>query len=270
MQRIYAFFGDHRGYVTLGVAVLLSVVMLSQDTLTRLHFARTVTSGLMSIGHRVFAWPLGLSNLRFENGVLREQNLRLSLELLRLREARLENTRLRELLLFRSSQDSDENFLAAKVVARNPARISNTILIDLGAGDGISARLPVVTADGLVGRVLEVHDHTSVVQLLLDRNCRVSAVVQRQSRSQGIVTCEEGVFRFMNVGVRSDIEIGDVVVSSGLGDVFPGGLYIGRVEFLGEAKQELFREVILTPGVNFGNLEEVFVLRDEIGQDPGP
>ncbi len=263
MQRIYAFLGDNRGYVTLGVAVLLSFVMLSLDTATRLQFARGVTSGFMSVGHRVFAWPLGLSSLRFENGVLREQNLRLSLELLRLREARLENTRLRDLLQFRSSQNSAEHFLAAKVLARNPARISNTILIDLGIKDGIAARLPVVTPDGLVGRVLEVHDHTSVVQLLLDRNCHVSAVLQRESRSQGIVTCGEGVFYLKNVGVRSNIEVGDAVVSSGLGDVFPGGLYIGRVASLGEAGQELFREVILAPGVNFSNLEEVFVLRDE-------
>lgn len=267
MQRIYTFLGVHRGYVTLGVAVLLSLVMLSLDMATRLQFARGVTTGLMSVGHRVFAWPIDLSNLRFENGVLREQNLRLSLELLRLREARLENTRLRELLAFRSAQASSNNFMAAKVLAQNPARILNTILIDLGSRDGILPRLPVVTANGLVGRVLEVHDQTSIVQLLLDRNCRVSAVVQRQSRTQGIVTCEEGVFYLKNVGVRNDIEVGDVVVSSGLGDVFPGGLYIGRVESLGEAGQELFREVVLTPGVNFSNLEEVFVLKEGMPQN---
>lgn len=261
MQRIYDFLGDHRGYVTLGVTVVLSLVMLSLDTATRLQFARGVTTGLLSVGHRVFAWPLDLSNLRVENRVLREQNLRLSLELLRLREAQLENDRLRQLLQFRSSQVVAENFRAAKVLASNPGRIANTILIDLGHADDIVTRLPVVTADGLVGRVLEVHQNTSVVQLLLDRNCRVSAVVQRESRTQGIVTCEEGVFYLRNVGVRSDITVGDVVVSSGLGDVFPGGLYIGRVESLGAVGQELFREVILSPGVNFTNLEEVFVLK---------
>jgi hypothetical protein len=65
MQRIYAFLGDNRGYVTLGVAVLLSFVMLSLDTATRLQFARGVTSGFMSVGHRVLAWPLDLSSLRF-------------------------------------------------------------------------------------------------------------------------------------------------------------------------------------------------------------
>ena len=261
MQRIYAFLGDHRGYVTLTIAVLLSLVMLSLDTATRLQFARGVTTRFMSFGHRVFAWPLDLSSLRFENGVLREQNLRLSLELLRLREARLENVRLRELLHFRSSQAYSENFLVAKVLARNPARVSNTILINLGENDGVAYRMPVVTADGLVGRILDVHSETSVVQLLLDRNCRVSAVVQRESSTQGIVTCEDGVFNLKNVGVRHEIEVGDVVVSSGLGDLFPGGLYIGRVGALGEAGQGLFRDVVLAPGVDFSNLEEVFVLK---------
>ncbi|MDA0711925.1 MAG: hypothetical protein O3B73_17135, partial [bacterium] len=131
MQRIYAFLGDNRAYVTLGIALVLSLVMLSLDVGTRFQFARSVTTGLMSAGHRVFAWPLDLSSLRFENGILREQNLRLSLELLRLREARLENSRLRELIQFRSAQASADNFLAAKVLAKNPARVSNTILIDL-------------------------------------------------------------------------------------------------------------------------------------------
>ena len=123
--------------------------------------------------------------------------------------------------------------------------------------------MPVVTADGLVGRVLEAHVHTAVVQLLLDRNCRVSSVVQRQNRTQGVLICDQEVFYLQNVGVRDEIGVGDVVVSSGLGDVFPGGLYIGRVASLGETGQGLFREVVISPGVNFSNLEEVFVLIDD-------
>ncbi len=261
MQRFYDFLDTHRGYVTLGLTVLLSLVMLSLDSNSKLQFARGVTANLLSVGHWVFAWPMELSDLRFENGVLREQNMRLSLELLRLREDRLENIRLQKLLAFRSEQAYPEAYLATKVIARNPGRISNTILIDAGLSQGVLNRMPVVTANGLVGRVLESHTETAVVQLLLDRNCRVSAVVQREGRTQGIVMCEEGVFYLKDVLVRSDIEEGDLVVSSGLGEMFPKGLYIGRVAFFGEEVQGLFREVILTPGVDFGNLEEVFVLK---------
>lgn len=261
MQRFYDFLGVHRGYVTLGVTVVLSLAMLSLDSTAKLRFARGLTSSLLSAGHWVFAWPMEWSDLRFENHVLREQNMRLSLELLRLREARLENSRLRELLGFRSAQTDPEAYVAAEVIARNPGRISNTILINVGQLQGVRDRMAVVTADGLVGRVLETHGTTSVVQLLLDRNCRVSAVVQRENRTQGIVLCDDGTFYLKNVPVRSDIEVGDLVVSSGLGEVFPKGLYIGRVAQLGEEGQGLFREVILTPGVEFSNLEEVFVLK---------
>ena len=261
MQRFYHFLGDHRGYVTLGIAVVLSLAMLSMDTTAKLRFARGVAAQLLSVGHWVFAWPMELSGLRFENRVLREQNMRLSLELLKFREARLENKRLHDLLAFRSSQVDADAYFAAKVIARNPGRIANTILIDAGEVQGVSARMPVVTADGLVGRVLEAHRETAVVQLLLDRNSRVSAVVQRENRTQGIVLSDGGVFYLTNVPVRSDIEVGDLVVSSGLGEVFPKGLYVGRVARLGEEGQELFREVILTPGVNFASLEEVFVLK---------
>lgn len=261
MQRFYHFLGDHRGYVTLGLAVVFSLAMLSVDTTAKLRFARGIAVQLLSVGHWIFAWPMELSGLRFENRVLREQNMRLSLELLKLREARLENKRLHDLLVFRSSHADADAYFAAKVIARNPGRIANTVLIDAGERQGVLARMPVVTSDGLVGRVLEAHGETAVVQLLLDRNCRISAVVQRETRTQGIVLCEDGVFYLTNVPVRSDIEVGDLVVSSGLGEVFPEGLYVGRVARLGEEGQELFREVILTPGVEFASLEEVFVLK---------
>ena len=263
MQRIYAFLDDKRGYVVLGVAVLLSLVLMSLGETRKLALARGVTTALMKAGHQLFSWPIKLSGLRYENEVLREQNLRLSLELMRLREARLENLRLHELLAFRGDQHGGGVYLAARVIARSPGRIPNTVLLDVGASNGIEEKMSVVTAEGLVGRVLEVHPFTSVVQLLLDRNCRVSAIVQRESRTQGIVTCENGVFYLNNVPIRGEVEAGDRVVSSGLGEVFPKGILVGLVEKVGDEEQGLFRKVILKLGVNFGSLEGVFVLRRE-------
>lgn len=260
MQRLYQFIGEKRAYIALGLAVVISLGLMTMGYSEKLGLARAVTTGLLRAGHSVFSWPMGLSDLRFQNEVLREQNLLLSMELVELREAKLENERLRGLLNFKEANRAAGDYLAAKVVARDPDRITNTILIDIGRSDGVEERMPVVTADGLVGRILEVHPWTSVVQLLLDRNCRVSAIVQRQSRTQGIVMVEEGTFYLRHVPLRSEVEEGDVVVSSGLGGIFPAGLLVGTVTELGDAETGLFREVILTPGVNFANLEEVFVL----------
>ena len=268
MQRFYEFLSDRREQVVLAVAIFVSLVLMLFDSALQMRVANSVVFGLTSVGHRVFAWPIELSSLRYENEVLRDQNLRLSLALLELREAELENTRLHALLHFRSHQETAESYSVARVIARDPARVSNTVLIDVGRAEGIQARMSVVTADGLVGRVLVAHDHSAIVQLLVDRNCRVSAVVQRESRTSGIVSFEDDRFYLKNVPLRADIEVGDLVVSSGLGDLFPKGLYVGRVVEIGDEVQGLFREVILAPSVNFHNLEEVFVLsiQSKIGQ----
>ena len=233
--------------------------MMSLQSSTKLAFARGITSGLLRAGHWVFTWPMDISELRSENQILREQNLRLSLELLQLREAKLENVRLRELLGFGTQVPGP--YLAAKVVARDPDRIQNTIMVDVGTQDGVLDRMPVVTADGLVGRVLEAHPRTAVVQLLLDRNCRVSAIVQNRGRAQGIVTNEDGYFQLKHVGIRSEVKVGDLVISSGLGGVFPKGLRVGKVTEVGNQKRGLFRDVTIRPSVDFRRLEEVFVLR---------
>ncbi len=267
MQRVYQFIAEQRAYIALGLAVVVSLGLMAMGYSEKLGFARSVTTGLLKAGHSVFAWPMGLADLRYQNEVLREQNLRLSMELVEIREAKLENERLRGLLNFKVANRDDGDYLASKVIARDPDRITNTILIDIGQSDGVAERMPVVTADGLVGRILEVHPWTSIVQLLLDRNCRVSAIVQRNTRTQGIVMVEDGTFHLCHVPLRSVVEEGDVVVSSGLGGIFPGGLHVGTVTEVGDEEQGLFREVILTPGVNFSNLEEVFVLKEQGGSD---
>ena len=261
MQRFYHFLGVNKAYVTLSLTLLVSLVLIALGPSKKLGLARGVTTELLKAGHWLFTWPMDIAGLRYENQVLREQNLRLSLELMELREARLENIRLHGLLDFKNREVDAEGFLAGRVIARDADRVANTILVDVGRKDGVQDRMPVVTADGLVGRVLEAHDGTAVVQLLLDRNCRVSAVVQQSVRAQGVVVCENGTFYLKYVPVRVDIQEEDIVVSSGLGGVFPKGLLVGKVSELGEEESGLFREVILEAGVNFANLEEVFVLK---------
>jgi rod shape-determining protein MreC len=259
MQKVYEFLGEKRSYLVLAVAVATSLGMMAISPSEKLGLSRGVALGFLEAGHWLFSWPMDISGLRYENQVLREQNLRISMELLKLREARLENARLRELLNFKNRELGP--YLAAKVIARDPDRITNTILINIGKASGVEERMTVLTADGLVGRVLESHQGTAVVQMLLDRNCRVSAIVQREERTQGIVTCEDGTFFLKHMGIRSSVEVGNRVISSGMGGIFPKGLLVGEVIRVGQEQQGLFREVVLKPSVNFLNLEEVFVLK---------
>ena len=129
MQRVYEFLGEKRSYVVLAAAVVISLGLMAISPSQKLGLSRGVTLGFLEAGHWLFSWPMDISGLRYENQVLREQNLRISMELLKLREARLENARLRELLDFRNRKTG--SYLAAKVIARDPDRIINTILINI-------------------------------------------------------------------------------------------------------------------------------------------
>jgi rod shape-determining protein MreC len=259
MYWIKTFIQTHKAYVSFACAVVLSFVLMAMSPENKVALARTVSSSTLQAGHWMFSWLIDLFHVRDENRMLREQNLRLSLELVKLREERFENLRLRGLLNFKARMSYP--YIPAEVVAREPGRLANTILINVGRRDGVGDRMAVVNSDGLVGKVLTASSESSVVQLLQDRNCRVSAVVQRPERAQGIVRCEDGKFYLQDIPSRSAVEVGDVVVSSGVGGIFPEGLLIGTVEEVGQDQTGLFREVVLKPGVDFSSLEEVFVLQ---------
>ena len=258
MQVQKTFFFERR-YLCFAAVFVLSCVMMLMGQEQKLRFAETVAATIFSTGERVFSKPIQMSRLRRENRFLRRRNIDLSMEVQRLREAELENMRLRRLLNFK--QKSGLSLLPAEVIGTGGAHGINSITIAIGSRDGIKENMPVVTAEGLVGRVIKVFLSSSVVQLLLDRNCRVSAVVQNRDRPFGIVEWEgEQKLKLKGISLRSNIQLGDVVVSSGMGGVFPKGLQIGTISNIEGQELGLFKKVELTPTVQFSRLEEVFVL----------
>ena len=199
-----------------------------------------------------------LSNVYEENKKLQKENVRLILENLRLKEEGMENERLRLLLDF--SSQVDYRVIPAEVVALEPNRKSNSILISVGQEDGVERYLPVINMQGLVGKVIEVYPGNSLVELLLDPNCRVAALVQR-SRIHGIIKQSKGPNpNLENVPSGADVRYGDEVISSGLGGVFPPALRIGTVIKAEDRKPSIFKHILIQPSVDFNSLEELFVI----------
>jgi len=258
MRWIFGFFNLYRHIVVLSVAVILSLTMMGLSEPGKANTAKRISTTLFRGGQWLFSWPIHLSGLSEENRFLRQRNLELSIQVQKLREADLENLRLRNLLGFKPKEAF--SYLPAEVVAKDVDRMINALLINVGASDGVRERMPVATAEGLVGKVFEVFPSTSIVQLLLDRNCRVSAVVQSEARAFGIIEWISGERYRLAVPLRSAVQEGDLVVSSGMGGVFPKGLKIGTVEQIGPEKMGLLQELIVTSSVRFSQLEEVFVL----------
>jgi len=199
----------------------------------------------------------------------REENLRLKEELIachikvdNLKEASRENQRLREALEF--SRKLNYYTILAEVTGRGTPRISGSIVVNVGASKGVIVGLPVINADGVVGRISNVYDKSSIVQLLSDPNMRVSAIDAR-SRVQGIVSADhQNQVFFENVPVDADVRKGDAVISSGLGGSFPKGLLIGQVVRISQPQFGLFSTVEIDPAANLQTVEEVFILFSEI------
>ncbi|HID95827.1 MAG TPA: rod shape-determining protein MreC [Candidatus Latescibacteria bacterium] len=259
MQWLLKVFAVHKHYVVLSAALTLSLLMMALKEDRKAEVVRSTTIAILRGGQWAFSWVTKISDLRQENRFLRERNAELSFEVQRLRSIKFENLRLRKLLGFK--EQCEFSLLPAEVIAHGTERIVNSILIGVGSEDGVRKDMPVLTAEGLVGRVFRVFPTTAVVQLLTDRNCRVSATVLNEKRIIGIIEWRGGaVLELKNVPVRSDIKVGDVVVSSGLGGIFPRGLKIGSVTKVGGEELGLFREVEVRPSARFSELEEVFVV----------
>jgi rod shape-determining protein MreC len=194
----------------------------------------------------------------------RAQNLELRSRLGRLEEQgregeefRRENLRLRELLDLKRAQEFPS--LAAEVLALGAVGQSRTALIGRGSRDGVRRDMPVVNRHGVVGRVIAVGDRVAKAQLLIDPNSGVAGIFQR-TRGQGMVVgMGDRGCRMEYVSELENVEVGDVVVTSGLDQIYPKGLTIGVVISVEEGDQ-LTKNIMIRPEVDFRRLEEVLVL----------
>ena len=199
-----------------------------------------------------------LVGLEKENKDLKRELQELKLQMNRYREADLANERLRALLNFKKSIATP--LLPAQLVAFDPSGWFQTILIDKGRNDGVVLDMAVVSAEGLVGRVIGVGNHHAKVLLILDGNSAVDAYIQR-SRARGVlVGLGRELCLLKYVQRNEDVQVGDKVISSGMGGVFPKGLLVGTVQEVVRGSSGLFQRVEVEPAVNFSRLEEVLVV----------
>lgn len=177
----------------------------------------------------------------------------------RYEELKLENIRLKKFVHFTSAVP--DTYVAARIIARDPSPWFKTIIIDKGAGDGIAKGSPVLVSEGVVGQIIEVANNYARVLLITDRNSAVDALVQN-SRVRGMVKGNNEDHCFFVYALRKyEVRQGEMIVSSGLDQVFPKGLMIGRVLEVTKAHTQLFQNIVIETSVDFEKLEEVLVLK---------
>ncbi len=223
-------------------------------------------SGAMRVSEGVsenFTALLSFRTIKKENMDLKKKLASLQDENGRLKEYEYQNLRLRELLDFKDATANQYQLIAASVVGRTPSNWFSVLTINRGSSDGIKKDMAVVTGEGLVGRVINVSGNYSDVMLILDNDSAVGALVQ-VNRTEGVVEGmpdNTGYVRMIHVPKDAPLRENQVVVSSGLGGVFPKGIPIGRVEKIQTNSDGLVKTAVIRPFVDFDRIEEVFVIK---------
>lgn len=266
-----------RAFVLLGTVAAVCLVLLTLQM--RGHVAGAsdalalVTTPVQSVLARVNRVTVGLwstyrdwKNVRAENRRLREESQALRVAALRVTETVEENRRLRRLLALKESMPLAT--LSGEIIAREWGGWVRSLTVNRGRADRVARLTAVIGPDGLIGRVVDVRPGASIVQVLTDPTSTVGAHAVR-TRTQGIVEGEpRGTVRFKYMARDgSGIQVGDLVVTSGAGGLFPRGIPVGRVRAIDDRGSALFHYAQLTPAVDFARIDEVLLIVGEGNHD---
>jgi rod shape-determining protein MreC len=261
-------------YIVLGLVVLLALVVLNLParTATRLKLAVgglfLPLFGLAGAGQqtavRATDAVVSRAELARQNESLRRENQQLRLQTMQAEETARENARLRQLFQWQQQSYSKSRLKLARVVLRDPANWWRTVQIDLGSKHGLTNNLPVLTTDGLAGRISSVSLTHAQVVLIGDPNCKVSALVQNETRDTGVIGASDpldsSLVELSHLSRTANLKPGQNVVTSGLGGIFPAGIPIGKIVDSHTVEYGLYMEARVKLNVNPGALEEVWVL----------
>ena len=260
-SRVLTLLDRHRGGTALAAAVLAAVGLYAlgdsakippvrQGVEVSLGTLQTGVSGAMTFLN-VWIWK--------ENRDLKSALNKERLDRMRYEEALAENARLRLLLKFPSP--SGFTALPCMVTSLDPEPLGGSVTVDRGRVSGLVGGEPVVSIDGLVGTIAEVFPTRARVRLLTNYDAPVGVRIQR-NRVLGIVEWDPGAGRLLmrNVPATEEVAEGDTLLSSGLGGIYPEGMYVGSVENVRPDPMGLVKEIVVNPGAKFNRLEELFIL----------
>ena len=201
--------------------------------------------------------------LRQQNKEMAEKIVRLEEQIYALEEQKLENERLKQLLQYKEEKAEKHELVMAKVIARNHANWYEMIVVDRGSKQGITQGMVVVNHDGLIGRVISVTKNTAEVLLILDREGAVGARIFETRDTPGVAvgTSQSQYLQMIHLPHDLSIEPNQIIVTSGLGGVYPPGIRIGKVIEVLPEPGGLMKTATLKPFVDFSRLEEVFIIK---------
>ncbi len=194
------------------------------------------------------------------NWQLEKENQELSNENAVLKEKLTAYERIAKMVQFKEYYNYE--MAPSQVISREPDNWFHSVIVDIGSKDGIEVDMGVATHKGLVGKVIQLGKNTSEVLLIIDQGCSVGAMVQR-SREIGVIKgSAENTYCYLDyIAHDADVQVNDIVITSGMGSTIPKGIIIGRVVAIRKEKHDLFQRILIKPEVDFNKLEEVFLVK---------
>ncbi len=230
--------------------------------------ARALVWTCDGIGDTVSSYG-ALRGVRAKNLELSTENSQLRAEVNSLREQSAENERLRKAVGY--VEATAEKEIAARIIGINPVASFLSLRLNRGESDGVRAGMPVVTADGVVGRVKRATGGASDVELITDQASKVAVLVQR-SRVRATAAGRGGghPLALENAVRTDDVEEGDQMITSGTDGVFPKGLVVGRVTAVQRKQSGMLLSAGILPAVDSTRIEEVLVVPALVPFGPAP
>ena len=207
---------------------------------------------------------LNFSKIKKENEELTKENIELENKLLEYDKLKEENDRLREVLNFKNSKDN-YRYVGTNIIGYSGESFSNGYIIDKGENDGILKGMVVISDKGLVGQVTSTGSNWAIVESLLNENIAVSVMVNSTRETTGILEgyvtrSNSGLTKVTNLPLDSEIKEEDVIVTSGLGQIYPKGIRIGEVISVESDEIKSMKTAIVKPYVDFDKLEDLFII----------
>lgn len=211
-----------------------------------------------------FEFFLNFSKVKQENEELASKNAELENKLIEYNRMKDENIRLREMFNY-SEANKNYNYIGCNIIGYSGGNISEGYIIDKGTKDGVEKDMIIITPVGLVGKVTKAEGNSSIVQTILNQNIAVASMVESTRETTGILqgitdNKNRNLTKLSNIPIDSEIKEGDVILTSGLGGMYPQEIRIGEVVSVEVDSVGIMKTATVKPYVDFTKLEELFVV----------
>lgn len=230
-------------------------------------FFKTVNGFAYSVGAHLrpsVSSEIAPEDLRADNNKLREEAARLAIEAARVHEVEEENQKLRQSIQFFSDHQYKKVFanVVAQEFSAQTGESGRSIIIDKGVRDGLSVGLGVIDPIGqVVGKVVEVSDYSGRVCLVTSGGCKLAATIQNDDKTIGVSEGDLGLTVKMSFIPQTEkVNNGDLVVTSGLGEIIPRGLVLGKVTSVASSSNDIWQTATIAPLLDLGGLTIVSVI----------